>query len=67
MSNIHYFAELLDSDHLRRLVAKVITAGNLRLAFWPDPMIKRGKRWKVQCHYDDVKEVEKLIKETTKT
>lgn len=62
--------ELLDSDHLRRLCSKAITA-DLPLAHHvktgPDgKKMSRGKRWIITTTDDDHKEVEKLIKETAK-
>lgn len=62
--------ELLDSDHLRRLLNKAVTAG-LPLAHHvkkneKGEKMKQGKRWIITTTDDDAKEVEKLIKETAK-
>lgn len=66
----YVFEDLLDSDHLRRLCAKAITA-DLPLAHHVkkndkgEPM-KRGKRWIITTAEPNAEEVGKLIKETEK-
>jgi hypothetical protein len=66
IEGVHYQPEqLLDGDHLRRLVSKAITA-RLWLGFRPDDPEKARSKWRVIGYAEQQEELDKLIAETAK-